>query len=344
MYCGDSPQQPLTSGALHRRSYFYVGQTYRPINPDEDSGLISFSQVYVERLTPAVVTKPFPLLFIHGGGMTATNFLNTPDGRMGGADHFLEKGYEVYLLDQPSRGRSPWRKSIDGPQVNFDTRIVETRFTAPELFNVWPQANLHTQWPGNGSVGDPVFDAFYASMMPTLIPPDEVSEKMKAAGSKLLDMIGPVIIITHSQAGQFGFILADSRPNFVKALISLESSGPPFVDAVFPPLSPARPYGLTEIPITFDPPITAASDLQRVAVNLTAHTPGSWLYTCYQQSAPAQKMVNLADVPMLVVTTESSYHAVYDECTVEFLRQGGVEKLDHVRLFVGRANNQTTLT
>lgn len=28
-------------------------------------------------------------------GMTGTNFLNTPDGRLGWADYFLSKGYEV---------------------------------------------------------------------------------------------------------------------------------------------------------------------------------------------------------------------------------------------------------
>ncbi|KAF8654288.1 hypothetical protein AX16_003548 [Volvariella volvacea WC 439] len=301
---------PTVTGTLHKRSFFYVGQTYK-VNEDA-SGSISFGQIYVERLTPAEVTKALPLLFIHGSGMTATNFLNTPDGQMGWADYFLSKGYEVYLIDQPSRGRSPWRQSIDGPQINFDTHMVERLFTATKRFNLWPQASLHTQWPGNGSVG--------------------ASKKMKAAGSELLDMIGPAIVITHSQAGQFGLILADSRPNLVKALISLEPSGPPFVNAIYPSPAPSRPYGLTEIPIIFKPPITTPSTLQPTAVNVTAHTPGSWLYTCYQQVAPARQLENLAAVQMLVVTAESGYHAVYDECTVNFLRQGGVERLDFLKL------------
>jgi len=69
---------------------------------------------------------------------------------------------------------------------------------------------------------------------------------MKHAGSALLDRIGPAILLTHSQAGQFGWILADARPSKVKAIIAIEPMGPPFTNAIFPPLTPARPYGLTE--------------------------------------------------------------------------------------------------
>lgn len=33
---------------------------------------------------------------------------------------------------------------------------------------------------------------------------------------------------------------------------------------------------------------------------------------------------NLAGVPVLVVTTEASYHAMYDHCTARYLNQAGV--------------------
>ena len=36
--------------------------------------------------------------------------------------------------------------------------------------------------------------------------------------------------------------------------------------------------------------------------------------------------MNIASVPVLFVTAEASYHAVYDHCTVAFLRQAGVEE------------------
>ncbi|KAJ7852527.1 Alpha/beta hydrolase family-domain-containing protein [Mycena leptocephala] len=314
-------QQLQPQGTLHRRTYLYVGQTYVP----GGNSSIAVDQMYVERLSPAAVTQPLPILFIHGQGQTGTNFLNTPDGRLGWADYFLGQGYELYIVDQPSRGRSPWQPSVDGVLVPFDTFTVESRFTAMERFKLWPQAIFHTQWPGNGSVGDPIFDRYYASNVPSLNSSTEEAMKIKNAGSQLLDQIGPVILITHSQAGEFGWILADSRPKQVKAIVALEPFGPPFINAIFPPFTSARIYGLTDIPVAYHPPITSASDIARVVVG---EIPG---VTCFQQPKPARKLINLVDIPVLTVTSESSYHAQYDNCSVEYLRNAGVS-VEHVSL------------
>ena len=169
---------------------------------------------------------------------------------------------------------------------------------------------------------------------------------MKHAGSALLDRVGvpfffhhsrkkeisfsslcpqPAILLTHSQAGQFGWILADARPSKVKAIIAIEPTGPPFTNAIFPPLTPARPYGLTDIPLAFSPPIQSAADLQTEVVS------SSFNFTCIQQTTPPRKLVNLDNVRVLVITSESGYHSMYDACTVEFLRSAGVS-VDHVRL------------
>ena len=82
---------PRTLGTLHRRTYFYAGGELVP----QGSSVVNRGQVYVEHLVPAKVTQPLPLLLVHGLGMTGTNFLNTPDGRLGWADHFMSKGWEV---------------------------------------------------------------------------------------------------------------------------------------------------------------------------------------------------------------------------------------------------------
>jgi len=166
---------------------------------------------------------------------------------------------------------------------------------------------------------------FFASTVPSLSSQAEQAEKIKYAGSLLLDQIGPVILFTHSKAGQFGWILADSRPAQVKAIVALEPVGPPFMNAVIPPLIPARAYGLADIPITYDPPINSASDLNQVVVG---EIPG---VTCIQQAKPARKLINIIDIPVLTVTSEASYHAQYDNCTVEYLREAGVS-VEHIYL------------
>ncbi|KAJ6508556.1 Alpha/Beta hydrolase protein [Mycena sanguinolenta] len=321
LLCALAQPQTQPLGTLHRRTYLYVGQTYLP----RGNTSIAADQMYVERLTPATVTQPLPILFMHGLPMTGTCFLNTPDGRLGWADYFLSKGYEVYIVDQPSRGRSPWQPTVDGALATADTSTVESAFTAVERFKLWPQAVLHTQWPGNGSMGDPIFDRFFASTVVSLNSTTEQAMKIKEAGSLLLDQIGPVILITHSQAGEFGWILADSRPSQVKAIVALEPLGPPFINAVFPPFTPTRAYGLTDIPVAYDPPIDTASDIGRVVLN---EIPG---VTCFQQTEPARKLINLVNIPVLMVTSEAGYHAQYDNCTVAFLRQAGVS-IDHISL------------
>ncbi|KAH7930050.1 alpha/beta-hydrolase [Leucogyrophana mollusca] len=322
--CGPFVRGPLHSpssqGTLHTRRYFYVGGSYVKRGTSE----IAHGQMYVEHLVPAKVTQNLPILFIHGNGMTGTNFLNTPDGRTGWADYFMGQGYEVYLVDQATRGRSVWQMGVDGNMTTFDTYMVESRMTATKKYNLWPQATLHTQWPGNGSVGDDIFDAFYYSLMPGFTDAVEASELMKAAGSKLIDNIGPAIVLTHSQSGYIGWVLGDARPKNVKAIIAIEPSGPPFQEAIFS-TTPARAFGVTYIPITFTPPISTAEDLHPVAVSSSPN------YTCYQQPRPARQLSNLVEIPVLVITSESGCHAVYDDCTVQFLAEAGVN-VSHVRL------------
>ena len=142
------------------------------------------------------------------------------------------------------------------------------------------------------------------------------------AGAALLDRIGAAIIVTHSHGGALGFLIADARPLLVKALISLEPLGPPFEDRIIMNNTDARPYGLTTIPITYDPPvINPAVDLPRV----TIPPAGPNLSQCVLQASPPKRLSKLASIPQLVVTTEASYHAVYDYCTVLYLRQAGVD-------------------
>ena len=131
--------------------------------------------------------------------------------------------------------------------------------------------------------------------------------------------------MTHSQSGQYGWSLADARPSLVKAIVALEPIGPPFQDAVFPPFAAARPFGLTEIPVRYDPPIESAADLKTAIVSSSPN------FTCIQQASPPRQLANLLQTPVLVVTSQSGYHSVYDDCSVEFLRQAGVS-VEHVSL------------
>jgi pimeloyl-ACP methyl ester carboxylesterase len=305
-------------------------------------------QIYVERLDPLHVRHKYPLVFIAGNGQTGTvplshhpithhqttntpqNWLNTPDNRPGWASFFLNQGYTVYLTDQAQRGRSAYYPN-EGQLSLFSAETVEKQFTAPQNFPSYPKASLHTQWPGTGLLGDPVFDALYASQVPAQNNATLQALYNNASYAALLEKIGPAIVLAHSQAGPFGWKLADVRPRLVKALVALEPEGPPFENYAGPPFDPSyirpavnrnRPFGLTLLPLAYDPPL--AEDEAALLVRRNVSATRQDLATCILQAEPARRLVKLAGVPVLFVTSEASYHAVYDYCTVAFLRQAGV--------------------
>ena len=62
-------------------------------------------QMYVQYQIP-VNPRIYPLLLVHGGGGTGRVWESTPDGRDGYNTIFLRRGYSVYIVDFPRRGRA----------------------------------------------------------------------------------------------------------------------------------------------------------------------------------------------------------------------------------------------
>ena len=326
----DPPKLPVPTvdqSAVAQRGYFYVGGKY----VGEPGQEIMEGQIYVEVLAPKDVRRPYPLVLIHGAAQTATNWMMTPDGRKGWAEYFLEQGYAVYMVDQPERGRSAWHPNVDGGLRMFSAPQLERQFTASEAFNLWPQAKKHTQWPGEGPnkgrKGDPIFDAFYATQVETVLSAEETEQRNQDAGAALLDKIGPAIVLTHSQSGAFGWLIADARPKLVKGIIAIEPAGPPF-EATIIGTGRTRPWGPTDIPITYDPPV---KDPGEIAIEREAQPDGPDLFVCWMQKAPARQLPNLKGIPVMIMASEASYHQAYDHCTAKYLTQAGV-KTEYIRL------------
>ena len=325
----EPPKLPVPAydqSAVALRGYFYVGGKY----VGEPGKEIMQGQIYVEVLAPKDVKRPYPLVLIHGAAQTATNWMGTPDGRKGWAEYFVEQGYVVYMIDQPMRGRSAYHPE-DGKTRMFTAKGEQFQFTAIETDGNWPQAKKHTQWPGDGpnkgKKDDPIFDAFYATQVETVLDVEGTEQRNQDAGAALLDKIGPAIVLTHSQSGTFGWLIADARPKLVKAVIAIEPSGPPF-EATIIGTGRTRPWGPTDIPIAYDPPV---KDPSEIAIEQEAEADGPDLFRCWMQKAPARQLVNLKGIPVMVMASEASYHQVYDHCTAKYLNQAGV-KAEMVRL------------
>jgi pimeloyl-ACP methyl ester carboxylesterase len=328
----DRPAQPEVPAV---RTYFYVGGGY---SDDGNGGHIFKDQMYVEKLSPVTTKRkqPNPIVFIHGQGQTGTNFLNKPDGGKSWSSRFLEAGHTVYIVDQTFRGRSAWapRSGAEAPST-YSAELIQQRFTAPEKYRLWPQSTLHTQWPGSGVMGDPIFDAFYSSNVQFISNATYQQSTVQSAGAQLLDLIAtPTWVLGHSQGGLMPLLIADARPGLTKGLILLEPTGPPFQEAVFSSSS-ARKWGLTDIPMEYSPLVTDPTlELVKEVVQPANSTTNNATVPCVLQAkTPAPRQLpNLAPLPILALTSEASYHAPYDYCTVAFLKQAGCSKTKHLEL------------
>lgn len=112
------------------------------------------------------------------------------------------------------------------------------------------------------------------------------------------------------------------RPELVKGIVQLEPSGPPFTQR--PPFgtSPAFAYGLTDLEIGYKPPAGKNADKIETVVEPAIDADHD---ECIMQKEPAKQVTNLSKIPELVVTSEASFHAPYDYCTVKYLKQVGVD-------------------
>lgn len=229
--------------------------------------------------------------------------------------------------DAIARDKIPTRSER---RTAFTIDFILQRFAAPERYDLWPQAHLHTQWPGNAKAGDPVFDQFVAREVPGILSFAQQQQLNSEGLVALLDRIGPAILLTHSQSGAFGWPVADARPRLVKGLVAVEPSGPPVHDVLnhgapnwFSDEPALKTWGLGMVPLRYSPALTDPAQLAFVRQD-RADAPG--LVRCWLQAAPARTLPNLAQVPIVMIQSEASYHAAYDHCTDLYLTQAGVKQ------------------
>jgi hypothetical protein len=174
-----------------------------------------------------VRARRLPLVMWHGIGQFSKTWETTPDGREGYQTIFLRRGFGVYLVDQPRRGRAG-RSTVDG---TIPATPDEQSWFATFRLGVWPDF-----FPGVQFSRDPeALNQYFRQMTPNVGPIDvEVNANAIAA---LFDKIGPGVLVTHSHSGGMGWRTAIKSPN-VRAIVSYEP-GSGFVfpaDEVPPPV------------------------------------------------------------------------------------------------------------
>jgi pimeloyl-ACP methyl ester carboxylesterase len=264
----DSPHD--RSITLAGQGSFFVGgrmvQGKGVYDPAKDTGSTNegntfwTDQMYVQYQIP-VNPRKYPLVLVHGGGGTGRVWETTPDGREGYQTLLLRRGFAVYIVDFPRRGRAGF-PSFNGPFGEVDgAAVVANKTNRAGVQYAWSRWRLGPKYPEVFPVQQfPMkgLDQFMQHLVPTVSDNPEIISRALVA---LLDKIGPAILVTHSQSGLFGWLAGSRSPN-VKGIISYE---PGFVfpqdemPAPIPlyrgtqvagtPVTPAEFANLTKLPI-----------------------------------------------------------------------------------------------
>lgn len=184
--------------------------TFDPIKMTPDGQTLHGDHASVSYQIP-VNARKLPLVFLHGAGQSSRTWETTPDGSEGFKNIFLQRGYGVYLIDQPRRGQAG-RSTV--PSTITATPDEQQFFNQFRIGN-WPEFFPDVQF----SRDPEALNQYYRQMTPNTGPFDAglISDSV----SELFNKVGPGILVTHSQGGGPGWMTAIKNQN-VSAIVSYE--------------------------------------------------------------------------------------------------------------------------
>ena len=193
----------------------------------DPNGDFLIEQVYVQYFIPAEPTFPYPLVLLHGGGLTGACWENTPDGRPGWLHDFLRQGFAVYVIDGVERGRSGFC-ALEG--VWEGEPIMRTPAEAWNLFRFGRPEDFAAGTPFEGQ-RFPVraMENFQRQFVPRWTSTS--AAQIRGVGAALR-RIGPCVLICHSQGGYLGSHAAVENPECIRGVVCAEASGWPAEERV----------------------------------------------------------------------------------------------------------------
>lgn len=197
---------------------------FNPAGTDPAGQTLHGDHSYIFYQVP-VNARNLPLVFWHGHGQSAKTWETTPDGREGFQNIFLRRGFPVYLIDQPRRGRA----ARSTQPINITATPDEQLWFGIFRLGAWPNF-----YPGVQFSHDPeALNQFFRQMAPNTGPYDVQVDT--EAVSALFNKTGPGILVTHSQSGGLGWRTAIKNRN-IRAIVSFEPGFDfPFPEGDVPP-------------------------------------------------------------------------------------------------------------
>jgi len=220
--------------------------TYNNNSPTSEGQTFHGDHLYAFYQIPQS-SKALPIVMLHGAYQSARSWETTPDGREGFQTLFLRRGFPVYLVDQPRRGRA----GNSTVAATIEPTPFDQLFFDQFRIGKWPNYFDNVQFDRQPET----LDQFFRSVTPNTGPYD--AGVISNAISALFGKIGPGILFTHSQGGGPGWLTAIKNPN-VKAIVAFEpGSGFIFPEGELPPVMPSAAGPLT-------PEAVPLSDFQKL--------------------------------------------------------------------------------
>jgi hypothetical protein len=183
---------------------------FNPSNQSSEGQTLHGDHLYAFYQVPAKSRK-YPMVIWHGFGQTSKTYETTADGREGFQNIFLRRGFPVYLIDQPRRGKAA-RSTLQG-----------TYTASPDdqlWFGIFRMGIGNDFYQGVQFTKDPeALNQFYRHIVPNIGPID-LTVNTDAVGA-LFNKIGSGILITHSHSGGQGWLAALKNKN-IKAIAAYE--------------------------------------------------------------------------------------------------------------------------
>lgn len=220
--------------------------TYNNNTPTSEGQTLHGDHLYAFYQVPQD-PKPLPIVMLHGAYQSARSWETTSDGREGFQTLFLRRGFSVYLVDQPRRGRA----GNSTVAATIEPTPLDQLFFDQFRIGKWPNYFDNVQFDRKPQT----LDQFFRSVTPNTGPYDAgvISDALAA----LFDKTGPGILFSHSQAGGPGWLAAIKSQN-VKGIVALEpGSGFIFPQGELPPAMPSAAG-------TLSPEAVPLSDFQKL--------------------------------------------------------------------------------
>lgn len=179
------------------------------------------------------------LVFLHGFGQSFSGWQGTPDGREGFSDIFLQKGYGVYLVDQPRRGQA----GNTSVAAEISTEPLDQNWFTQWRMGMWPDFAEGIQFPQDAQS----YDQFMRQITPDTGEFDV--PLITDAFVKVAERAGASTLVTHSQGGIPGWFIA-AESDDVDSVVALEPGTFIFPENELPePIQTDYPVAAGGIPV-----------------------------------------------------------------------------------------------